>query len=586
MRKLMTGNEALARGAYEAGCAVATAYPGTPSTEILENIAKYKEIYSQWSTNEKVAVEIACGASFAGARSLSAMKVVGLNVAMDPIMNGAYLGVRGGLIIVVADDPSCTSSQNEQDNRLVAPFGKLPLIEPSNSQECKDFIKYAFELSEEYDVPILFRMTTRVCHSKSVVELGERVEVPIKEYKKTDKYLSSPQLARKNHARLEKMVKSLGEFANSSPINKIEWGQSKEIGIVTSGMSYQHAKEVFGDSVSYLKLGLSYPFPQKLVQKFAKAVGKLYVIEENEPYLENNIKQMGIECIGKEFIPAINELTPKIIKDALLPQETKEAWQNNIDVPNRPPMLCAGCPHRPIFYVVSKYKDVVAANDIGCYTLGMAPPLNVTDALICMGGGITLGIGFEKAFRKSGQKNKVFGFMGDSTFFHSGITGLIDAVWNKSNMVICILDNRTTAMTGHQENPGTGKTLMGEESPVLDIEQIVKASGVKEENIRIVDAYNFAEVEKAVKDGYESNEVFVIITKRPCALIKEVQKQRRNIYCTVDSSKCTKCKICIKTGCPAIAFKNKEVVVNRAMCNGCGLCQQVCKFNAIIKVGE
>ncbi len=586
MRKLMTGNEAVARGAYEAGCAVATAYPGTPSTEILENVAKYKEVYSQWSPNEKVAVEVASGASFVGARAMSAMKVVGLNVAMDPLMTGAYLGVRGGLVVIVADDPSCTSSQDEQDNRLVAPFGKLPLIEPTNSQECKDYIKYAFELSEKFDIPVLFRMTTRVCHSKTIVELGERVEVPISEYVKTGKYLSSPETSRKNHARLEKMLVSLSEESNYSPLNTLEWGNSKEIGIVTSGMSYQIAKEVFGDSVSYLKLGMSFPFPQKLVKKFAKSVSKLYVIEENEPFIENFIKQMGIECIGKEFIPAMNELTPKIVRDALLPKKEVELYQSDIVAPPRPPVLCSGCPHRPIFYAVSKYKDVVAANDIGCYTLGMAPPLNVSDALLCMGGGISLGIGFNKAFMKSGQKKKVFGFMGDSTFFHSGITGLIDAVWNKSDMVICLLDNRTTAMTGHQENPGTGRTLMGEEAPVLDMEQIVKAAGVQEDHIRVVDAYDFAAVEKAVKDGHDSTGVFVIITKQPCALIKEVQKKRANIYCYVDNEKCTKCKVCLKTGCPSLSFKNDEITIHRAMCNGCGLCQQVCKFNAIIKVGE
>ena len=586
MKKLMTGNEALARGAYEAGCVIATAYPGTPSTEMLENIADYQEIYSQWSTNEKVAVEIACGASFGGVRALSAMKVVGLNVAMDPLMNSAYLGVGGGLVIVVADDPGCSSSQNEQDNRLVAPFAKLPLIEPSDSQECKDFIKYAFEISEEFDVPVLFRMTTRVCHSKTIVELGERKEIPVKEYKKTGKYLSSPELARKNHARLEKMLINLGEYANDSCLNEIEWGKNKEIGIITSGISYQHAKEVFGDSASYLKLGLSYPFPEKLVRRFANTVNKVYVIEENEPFLENNIKQMGIQCIGKGFIPATNELTPGIIKNKLLPQEAKEIYNIDSKVPNRPAVLCAGCPHRPIFYALSKCKDVVVSNDIGCYTLGMVAPLNVTDVLICMGAGITSGIGLEKSFVKSGQKKRVFGFIGDSTFFHSGITGLIDAVWNKSNMVICILDNSTTAMTGHQENPGTGHDLIGHDTPVLDIESVVKSAGVKDDHIRVVDAYDFIEIEKVVKEAYEAEELSVIITKRPCALMKEVQKQRRCLFCEVDQNQCKKCKACIKIGCPAITYKNDKIVISRDMCNGCGLCQAVCKLNAIAKVGE
>lgn len=585
MKKLMTGNEALARGAYESGCIIATAYPGTPSTEILENIAAYKDIYSQWSPNEKVAVEVAGGASFGGARSLSAMKVVGLNVAMDPLMNCAYLGVGGGMVIVVADDPGCSSSQNEQDNRLIAPFAKIPLIEPSNSQECKDYIDYAFHLSEKFDVPVLFRMTTRVCHSKSIVELGERIEVPVKEYTKTGKYCSSPALARKNHARLEEMLIHLGEYANNSPLNRIEWGD-KGIGVITSGISYQHAKEVFGSSVSYLKLGLTHPLPQKLIKKFAKAVEKLYIIEENEPYIENNVKQMGIECVGKEFIPILYELNPEIVKNALLPKEEKKVYKIDVEAPNRPAVLCAGCPHRSIFYAVSKYKDVVAANDIGCYTLGMVPPLNVSDALICMGAGISAGIGLEKAFKKSGQKKKVFGFIGDSTFFHSGVTGLMDAVWNKSSMAVCILDNRTTAMTGHQENPGTGKTLMGEEAPILDIEKIVKAVGVKEDNIRVVDAYNFAQVEAAVKEAYEAEEIFVIITKQPCALIKEVQQKRANIYCDIDEEKCKNCKACMKAGCPALTFKNGKINISRDMCNGCGLCQQICKFNAIKRVGE
>ena len=585
MKKLMTGNEAVARGAFEAGCMVATAYPGTPSTEILENVATYREIYSQWSPNEKVAVEVACGASIAGARALSAMKVVGLNVAMDPLMTFSYLGAVGGLVIIVADDPGCSSSQTEQDNRLVAPFAKIPLFEPSDSQECKDYIKEAFQLSEQYATPVLFRMTTRVCHSKSIVEWGDRVEIPVKEYVKTGNYCSTPSLARKNHAKLEEKLIQLEEYANSCPLNKTEWG-GRDIGVVTSGISYQHAREVFGDSVSYLKLGLTHPVPRRLIQSFAAAVKKIYVIEENEPYLENSLKQAGIECIGKELLPKLYELTPGIIKDAFLPGEEPETYHRGIRVPDRPPVLCPGCPYRTVFYAVSKYKDVVAANDIGCYTLGMMPPLNVTDTIICMGAGITAGIGMEKSFLRSGQQKKVFGFIGDSTFFHSGITGLIDAVWNKSSMAICILDNGTTAMTGHQDNPGTGKSLMGEEAPVIDIEKIVRAVGVKDENVRVVDAYNLREVETAVKAAHEAREVFVIIAKQPCPLMKEVQKKRGKMFCRVEQDKCKHCNICLKIGCPAIVLKENDISISQEMCNGCDLCRQVCKFDAIVRVGE
>jgi len=585
MKKLMTGNEAVARGAYEAGCVIATGYPGTPSTEILENLAAYKEVYSQWSPNEKVATEVAAGASAAGSRALTTMKVVGLNVAMDPLMTFSYMGVNGGLVVIVADDPGCSSSQTEQDNRLIAPFAKIPLIEPSDSQECKDYLKFAFKLSEQFDVPVLFRMTTRVCHSKSIVELGEREVAVTKEYVNTKKYCSGPALARKNHARLEQMLENLKEYANTCQINRVEWGD-KSIGIITSGPSYLHAKEVFGDKASYLKLGLTHMLPENLIKEFCSAVDKLYVIEENEPFLENAVKLMGIECVGKDALPILFELTPEIVQEGLNGTKTEIAFNLDAAVPSRPPVLCSGCPHRGIFYAVSKYKDIVAANDIGCYTLGMVPPLGVTDTIICMGAGISAGIGLEKSFKISGQKKKVFGFIGDSTFYHSGITGLIDAVWNQSSMAVCILDNSTTAMTGHQQNPGTGKTLLEEPSTIIDLETIVKAVGVKETNIRIVDAYDFAAVEDAVKAAYNATEVFVIITKQPCALIKEVQKRRANVYCKIDSDKCKNCKMCIKIGCPAIVVKEGKISISRESCNGCSLCKQVCKFDAIEKLGE
>lgn len=586
MKKIMTGNEAIARGAFEAGCTVAAAYPGTPSTEILENLAQYKEVYSEWAPNEKVAVEVVCGASIGGARSLATMKHVGLNVAADPLFTIAYEGVNGGLVLVTADDPGMHSSQNEQDNRLYAPFAKVAMIEPSDSQECKDFVKDAFEISEKFDTPVLFRVTTRVCHSKSLVELGERVEVGVKEYHKdVKKYVMIPAHSRAKHYEVEERLISLQAYSNRSPLNRIEWGK-KKIGIITSGISYQHAKEVFGDKASYLKIGFSYPLPDQMIKKFAKMVDKLYVIEENEPYLENYVRLLGIDCIGKEFIPLCEELTPQVIRRALLPNEEDQTYQIETKAPSRPPVLCPGCPHRGIFYAVSKYKDIVATGDIGCYTLGMMPPLNVTDVVICMGAGISAGLGFQRAAMQGGRTEKVFGFIGDSTFFHSGITGLIDAVYNSTPMVVVILDNSITAMTGHQENPGTGKTLMGQPAPIVDIEGLVRAIGIKAENLRVVDPYDLKATGDAVKDAYQATEPFVIITKQPCALIKAVQKERAHLSCQIDQEKCTKCKACLRTGCPAISFRNGQMSIDKTMCNGCTVCLQVCKFDAIEKVGE
>jgi len=585
LKKVMSGDEAIARGAFEAGCLVAAAYPGTPSTEILENMVAYKEIYSEWSPNEKVALEVACGASIAGARSLAAMKHVGVNVAADPLFTISYTGVNGGLVIVSADDPNMHSSQNEQDNRLYAPFAKVAMLEPSDSQECKDYMGYAFEISEKYDTPVLFRVSTRICHSKGIVELNERKEVVVKEYtKKAEKYVMAPANARRRHFDVEDRLEKLRDYSNSCILNKIEWGK-KDLGIITSGISYQHAREVFGDNASYLKIGFSFPMPDQLIMNFSKMVDKVIVIEENEPYLENFVRNLGIDCIGKERLSVCGELSPQVIKEAFLRGEVSKKFETDIQVPSRPPVLCPGCPHRGMFYAVSKYKDIVASSDIGCYTLGMVPPLGVGDTCICMGASISAGVGFQKAFMQGNVEKKVFGFLGDSTFFHSGITGLIDAVYNNSPIVTVILDNSITAMTGQQENPGTGKTLMGESTKVVDIETIVKAVGIKEENIRVIDPYNLDETQKAVKDAHDAKEPFVIITKQPCALLKEVQKKRANMYCVVDQEKCTECKMCIKLGCPAITYKNGEVSIEMSMCNGCGLCSQVCKFDAIGKVG-
>ena len=598
MKKLLTGNEAIARGAYEAGCTVAAAYPGTPSTEILENITNYQEIYSEWSPNEKVAVEVASGAAIAGARALAAMKHVGLNVAADPLFTMAYEGVNGGLVIVTADDPGTHSSQNEQDNRYYAPHAKVLMLEPADSQECKDFTKLAFHLSEEFDTPVLLRVTTRICHSKSVVELEEREEVGVKAYHKdVKKYAMTPAHAKARHLVVEDKLLRLREYSNSTALNKIEWGE-KKIGIITSGISYQYAREVFGETASYLKLGLTYPLPDKLIQEFAQAVEQVLIIEENDPYLETYVKSLGIKCRGKELLPLCDELNPGIIRRAFFPEEAGKngAVLGNVDanaadmeslqVPSRPPVLCAGCPHRGIFFALSKLKDVVVSGDIGCYTLGLMPPLEVTDTVICMGASISAGHGMEKAFQQGGVEKKVFSCIGDSTFFHSGITGLIDAVYNQSNLKIVILDNRITAMTGHQENPGTGKTLQGEKAPIIEIEQLVRAVGVKEENIRVVNPYNLAATEQAVRDAYTATEPFVMITKRPCALLKEVRQARSGQFYVIDAEKCKQCKACLRIGCPALALKGEQVIIEREMCNSCGLCQQVCKFAAITKVGE
>jgi indolepyruvate ferredoxin oxidoreductase alpha subunit len=583
MKQLLTGNEAIARGAYESGCHFATGYPGTPSTEILENLAKYKEVHSQWATNEKVAAEIAAGSSAVGARTIITMKVVGLNVAMDPLMTASYLGVRGGLVFIVADDPGCSSSQTEQDNRMIAKFAKIPLLEPSDSQECKDFMAFAFEISEKFDVPVMIRMTTRVCHSKSLVEVGERKEVVISPYEKTQKYCSSPGLARKNHARLEKMLVELEEYSNHTPINHIEWNK-KDIGIITSGVSYQTSKEAFGDNASYLKLGLSHCVPKKMIKDFAAEVGQVYVIEENEPLIENEVRLMGIDCTGKDKLPNLYELTPEILRKSLLGIETEATNTIDEEMPPRPAVLCAGCPHRSMFYAVSKKKNAVAANDIGCYTLGMVPPLSVTDTIFCMGAGISAGLGMDRALRISGQKKKVYGFIGDSTFFHSGITALIDAVWNNHNIAICIMDNRSTAMTGHQGNPGTGYNLSDSDGPMINIENIVKAVGVPEEKIRVVDSYDLKAAIQAVNDAEAYEGVFVIINKGPCALLKDVQKERADMKCRIDQDKCTMCKSCMRIGCPAVVIKDGKVSIDESSCNGCTLCMQVCPFNAIEEV--
>ena len=587
MKQLLTGNEAVARGLYEAGCTVAAAYPGTPSTEVLENVAQYKEIQCRWTPNEKVAVEVAGAAAMAGARAFSAMKHVGLNVAADPLMTLAYEGANGGLVIMTADDPGMHSSQNEQDNRCFSIFGKLVCIEPTDSQECKDFIKLAFEISEKNDLVVLFRMTTRVCHSKSIVELCDREEVGVREYvRNTTKNIMTPANSRPRHVVLEQKFVDLAEYSNNCPLNTVEYN-SKKIGVIASGIGYQHSKDVFGTDASYLKVGLLNPLPLKMIADFAKEVDEVYIVEENEPFIEMQVRAMGIACKGKDVVPRCDELNTRILGKAFGIDKyvNEDLYQSDIQVPARPPVLCAGCPHRGFFFELGKLKDVMIAGDIGCYTLGMAKPLNAMDSVICMGAGFSGATGFDQANKAAGRTStKVFGCVGDSTFFHSGITSLIDAVYNKADAVYCILNNSITAMTGHQENPGTGKTLSGEITDKIDPLAVVRSLGIPEDHIRVVDPLNLEETRAAIKDAKESKGVFVIMTMSPCALIKEVQKANAGKHVNVNQEKCVSCKACLKVGCPAISMdKSGKVQIEFAQCNGCGVCSQVCKFGALVK---
>ncbi len=578
MKKLMLGNEAVARGAYEAGVTVAAAYPGTPSTEITENIAKYDEIYSEWSPNEKVALEVAIGASIAGARSICSMKHVGLNVAADPLFTVSYTGVNGGLVIMVADDPGMHSSQNEQDTRFYARSSKTPLLEPADSQECKDYVKEAFEISEKYDCPVIVRLTTRIAHSQSSVELGEKSDYKVKEYKKNfGKYVMMPAMARGRHVEVEKRMAALREFSDDSPLNTIEWG-SRDVGVITSGIAYQYAREAFGD-VSYLKLGMVYPLPEKKIAEFAKEVKTLYIIEELEPFIQNQVTKMGIKAKGKELLSVMGEYSASLIKEKVLGQSAPPVKASNEPVPVRPPVMCPGCPHRGMFHVLKKLKLNVSG-DIGCYTLGALAPTEAMDTCVCMGASIGMAHGMEKAQGREFGK-KTVAVLGDSTFIHSGITGLIDVVYNKGNTTVLILDNSITGMTGHQHNPTTGFTIKGEPTRQVDLVQLAKAVGV--ERVRVADPFEIKEFEKIVKEEINADEPSVIISQRPCVLLKDVKYQGAQ---RINLEKCKKCKLCMTVGCPAIVDKGDNIEINEALCVGCRLCTKVCSFNAIEKAGD
>lgn len=572
---IMLGNEAIARGAYEAGCKVSAAYPGTPSTEISENIVKYKEVYCEWSPNEKVAMEVAIGASMSGVRAMASMKHVGVNVASDPLYTVSYIGATGGLVMVAADDPGLYSSQNEQDTRAVARAAKVPVLEPSDSQEAKDYIKFAFQLSEDYDTPVIVRTTTRLSHSQGTVELCDRVEPEDKQYTRNiAKNVMMPGNAKQRHLVVEAREKRLIEDGCQFPINKVTYKDTR-IGIITSGIPYQYVMEVLPEA-SVLKLGMVNPLPRKLIEEFAAKVDTLYIVEELDPIIEEQVKSWGIKAIGKEIFTVQGEYSANMLKKAILHQEVDVTAPAN--APVRPPILCPGCPHRSVYSVLNKLK-IHAAGDIGCYTLGAVAPLSVVDTTICMGASISSLHGMEKAKGKDYIKNWV-AVIGDSTFMHTGINSLINMVYNKGTGTVMILDNSTTGMTGHQDHAATGKTLMGEETYAIDIPALVKSIGIK--NVHIVNAFDVVELEKTIKEEVAKDEISVIITKSPCVLLskKKVEKQYR-----IETDVCKKCGACMRPGCPAITKKSDgRIEINDTMCNGCGLCNSLCKFGAIKQV--
>lgn len=567
----MIGNEAFARGLYEAGCRVVSSYPGTPSTEITEEVAKFGEVYAEWAPNEKVAMEVAIGASIAGARSFCGMKHVGLNVAADPLYTASYTGVNGGMVVAVADDPGMHSSQNEQDSRHHAAASKVLMLEPSDSQEVKDFVKEAYRLSEEYDTPVIVRMSTRVAHSQSSVELCERENDELKPYEKNpQKYVMMPAFAKTRHVVVEERTKKLIQEAETSILNKIEMNDG-QIGVITSGISYQYAKEALGESVSYLKLGIVNPLPSYIIRSFCKKFEVVYVIEELDDIIETQCKKLGCDVIGKDLFGNIGELSQAIIREKI--NGIKASFTEYPDtIPVRPPVMCAGCPHRGVFYNLAKHK-ITVSGDIGCYTLGAAQPLCAMDTTICMGASISALHGINKA-RPEMEKRSV-AVIGDSTFMHSGITGLVNISYNATNSTVIILDNSITGMTGHQQNPTTGYNLKGDVAAKVDLETLVKAVGIK--RVRVVDPYNLAETEKAIMEELEIEEPSVIISRRPCALLKYVKHNPP----LKSNDKCKGCKSCLKLGCPAISIKGGKACIDHTLCVGCGICKELCKFDAI-----
>ena len=575
MAKLMLGNQAVARGLYEAGVTVVSSYPGTPSTEITEFASTYPEdvMHTEWAPNEKVACETAVGACIAGARAFTAMKHVGLNVAADPLFTASYTGVNGGLVIAVADDQGMHSSQNEQDSRHYAVSAKVPMLEPSDSAECKEFTKLAFEISEEFDTPILLRLSTRVSHSQSKVDEAERVEKTLPEYSRNiQKYVMTPANAKPKHVIVEERTRKLTAYAETSPLNKVEMNSTK-IGVITAGIAYQYAKEALGDGASYLKLGMINPMPVELIKDFASKVDKLYVIEELDDVIETHCRKIGVNPIGKSEFTFLGEYSQSYLREKIL-GEKAEYVEFDENVPVRPPVMCAGCPHRGVFYTLKKL-GVMVSGDIGCYTLGAAAPLNAMDTTVCMGASISGLHGFNKA-RKGEYENKAVAVIGDSTFIHSGITGLISIAYNASNSTVIVLDNSITGMTGHQNNPANGKNIHGDPANAVDLEAVVKAVGIN--RVTVVDPGNLAELESVIRTELDAAEPSVIITRKPCALLKTV---KHNPPLKINTDKCKSCKACMKIGCPAISMADGKAKIDNTLCVGCKLCSQMCKFDAI-----
>ena len=573
MKKLILGNEAVARGLYEAGCSFVSSYPGTPSTEITEAVAKYSEVYAEWAPNEKVAMEAAFGASLAGRRSFCGMKHVGLNVAADPLFTISYTGVNGGMVIGVADDAGMHSSQNEQDSRHYARSAKIPMLEPSDSAEALAFAKLAYALSEQFDTPVLLKMCTRVSHSQSVVEIGERVE-SVKEYKKDiPKYVMMPGNAKKRHPVVEARTKALIAYAEEADINRVEDGKDHSIGIITSSTSYQYVKEVCGDTYPVLKLGMIWPLPEEKIRKFAVSVEKLVVVEELDGFIESHCHDLGLTCTGKDAFSNIDELMPLTVA-AKLSATWETGAKLNEAIPPRPPVMCAGCPHRGLFYTLKKNK-ITVLGDIGCYTLGAVAPLAAVDSVICMGASVSGLHGFSKAQQGAMDGNTV-AVIGDSTFMHSGITGLVNMAYNESNATVIIVDNSITGMTGHQQNPTTGFNLKGDPCAKIDLETLCKAVGIR--RVRVIDPYNLSECDAVIKEELAAKEPSVIISRRPCALLKYV---KHNAPLSVDPDKCVGCKACMKIGCPAISIIDGKAKVDETLCVGCGVCEQLCKPGAL-----